>query len=521
MCSSHRQSGSPRSRLAATVLALCAAAAPAGAQPPQEPAASEPPASPTTLAERQRLIRDRLSHLEGRLLELSRLLGESEPAKAERLRDALHFAGSHRLRARLEQAAEALRTGDLSAAERQQEQLLDDLDALLGLLTSSLNEAERRRAERERLEALKQALRTLLDEQTQILYRTQQAEQQTGSQRQDRDQAQQAPTGAEPPQDLVPMLRQLEQLQRAAQRRADELRRDLRQPQDAPPAAPHGQDAAPAEPLRSAPGAPQLERASGHMQHAAERLGAAQPAPARQSQEQALGQLQQALDELDQALRQVRREESEETLAALEARVRSMLTRERQVLAGVVTLHEKGATNWTRVEQLRLTESATTQRQVAEDCDATLRILLDEGTTVIVPELLRQLSRDMADVATRLEGSDTSPDTLRELSDIIALLEEMLSAIEQKREADARTDQAPPPADDDGPRPLLPASAELKLLRSAQLRLNERTAALAAPATSAAAAPAPHEAEVGSQMQRLGERQRRLAELARRMNERK
>jgi hypothetical protein len=477
----------PAAALIGLVAAAGLAAAPLpGQTPPAAP--SEPGAapSPSSLSEQQRVVRDRLQRLESRMLQLSRLLAETEPEKAERLRDALDYMGSHRLKARLEQLGRLLETEQFGEADRGQELLLADLDALLSLLTSSLNEVERRREERQRLEGLKRAVRALLDEQTQIFYRTRHA-------------GQRAAQAEETPGDLGDMLRQLERLQRDMQRRAGELQREMRQP---------------AEPERSTPGEPQLGRAAGHMQRAADALGEGQPEPARQDQERALEQLQQALDQLDDALRQVRREESEETLTALEARFRSMLNRERQVLEVVGALDRKDPASWARVERLQLAEAVETQHGVRADCAATLRILVDEGTTVIVPELLRQVEIDMADVAAALERFDTARETQRVLADIIALLEEVLAAIERQRAEDTRLAKEGEQQPGDGPRPLLPGSAELKLMRSSQLRLNQRTVELAV-------SPAEFEDERVDDLEQLARRQRHLADLARRMNERK
>ncbi len=477
----------PPSVLIGLIIALWAAPHSAwGQTSPDAENEAEVKASRPSLSERQRVVRDRVQRLESSMLKLSRLLAEREPEKAERLRDALKYAGSRRIKARFEELTELLETDRLSEADRQQELLLADLDALLVLLTSSLNEVERRRAERQRLEALKRTIRTLLDEQTQILYRTQHVEQQV-------EQADDVS------KDVAEMLRQLERLQRDAQHQADELQRDMQKPDRR---------------KRATPGSPQIGRAAENMQRAADALGESQPGEAKQEQQDALEQLRQALDELDDALRQVRREESEETLAALEARLRSMLTREQRVYAAAVALDEKGVDNWTRVDRLHLAESAETQHGVHDDCRGTLRILVDEGTTVIVPELMRQMAADMADVATRLDRSDTSPATRRVLADIIALLEEILNAVERKREEDARLEQQGGQQSGDRPRALLPGSAELKLLRSSQQRLNERTLELAV-------LPDALDGDQARTMQRLSQRQRRLAELARRMNERK
>jgi hypothetical protein len=127
---------------------------------------------------------------------------------------------------------------------------------------------------------------------------------------------------------------------------------------------------------------------------------------------------------------------------------------------------------------------------------------------------MRQMAGDMTEVAARLDHADTSPATRRALTDIIALLEEMLQAVEQKRAEDARLEQQGGQQSSDQPRPLLPGSAELKLLRSSQQRLNERTLELTQ-------SPDALNQEQTATAQRLSQRQRRLADLARRMNERK
>ncbi len=455
---------------------------------------TEPASSPesavadedASLAKRQQVLRDRLQRLEGSMLKLSSLLAEREPEKAERLRDALKYTGSRRLKAQLRAVIELLESDQLSEADQRQEGLLADLDALLTLLTSSMNEAERRRAERRRLEQLKRTVRALLDDQTRLLQRTRQAEQ-----RLDRE-------GAEA-RDVDDVLRELERLQRAARRQADGVGREMGKSE---------------QPESETPGKPQIGRAARQMGSAADALGEGRPDEARSQQQEAVEQLQQALDELDDALRQVRREESEETLAALEARFRNMLNREQRVLAAVTALDEKGAENWTRVEQLRLAEATQAQHAVYDDCRSTLRILLDEGTTVIVPELLRQMADDMSEVASRLAGLDTSARTRLVLEDIIALLEEMLQAVEKKREDDARLEkEGQQQQSGNGARPLLPGSAELKLLRGSQLRLNERTLMLAGKDAS--------DERHARAMSQLGRRQRQLADLALQMNERK
>jgi len=562
-------------------------------------AQSQPAATQLSLELRQAAIRERVQQLENRLLMLGRVLAESEPDRAERVRAALDQSGQRQVKRRLDRLVQLLRAGQLSEAEREQEALLADLESVLAVLTDTSSDLDRRRAERERLDGFRRAIRALQEGQLEQLYRThaaaaaeqlaqrlrEQAERAARLVEQQRELRDQPPADAdrhraaqdELEQQARALARALADQQQATsdesaagalreatdqtERAADRMHAAATAPEAAreavAPAQREAEEAlrrvaarlrteaerldgraaledieraqrtlerqaadvaekmkAPADTAPKTPGERQVHGARQHMQGAADRLGEQAEEEAQVEQQAALEQLQRAQEELDDALRQVRREELEETLAALETRFKSMLTRERQVRQEVATLYTKGSDRWTRTDQLKLTELAQTQRGVADDCAAVVRILVGEGTTVILPEMVEQLGRDVADVASRLEQSDLAPPTQTALDLVIEVLAEIVSAIEVRRqeERDAAA-QAPDAGANDAGRPLLPGSVELKLLRSAQLRINEQTAA-------ADAADAQPLEERRPMLQRLAQRQRQIAEMSRRMNER-
>lgn len=563
------------------------------------------PTDDTPLPQRQQAIRDRIQRLESRMLQLSQLLVESEPDKAERLRDALERTGERQVNRRIEQLVALLRSEKLSDADREQTKLLSDLEEILTLLTTATDDAERRRAERERLEAHKRAIQALMQDQTEQHQQTQlaqtsaeraaalgklaeQLEKTEAEQKQLREQpksgdapaekqqaalaervraaegeirakgkgdeqspaqpelepaAEDAAAAAEAMQQAADKLQsaggaeaQAQEAQQKAEERlarairrlreeqekarqqsaVEELARRQRQTQQkADDVARQMQPQSEREP--GAPGGGNVQQAAQNMQRAADRLGEQQPGGAKQEQEQALEQLQEALDELDDALRQIRREEMVETLAALEARFKSMLTREESVREAVIALHNKGAPAWNRTDQLQLGEAAQTQHAVADDCAAVLRLLTDEGTTVILPDLVRQLAADMTQVAAALDQADVSNGTQAALTAIIDALKEIVAAVEQQRNEQESNEggEGGEGGNGDSNPPLLPGSAELKLLKAAQIRVNDRTAALGA------ALQGPPDAPTVQQFERLGQRQRSLSDLARRMYERK
>ncbi|MBI5866201.1 MAG: hypothetical protein HZB38_17160 [Planctomycetes bacterium] len=445
-------------------------------------------ASNGPLVDRERDVLARVQRLESTMLKLTKLLAESEPAKAERLKDALDLAGKQRIKARIEAIAALLAGRKLSDADAEQQALLTDFDNLLKTLTNPAGELDARRQEREQLEKLKRSIRTLLDEETQILYRTQQIEKQAEA------------AGDGDGQAAADQLDKLEEMQRQTERKTAELQKEM-QP-------------APDEQRAARPGAEEAQQADEQMRHSADALGDDKPKQAAENQEKAIQKLQEALDELDDALRQVRKEEMDDTLAAIEGRLRDLLAQEKQVREAIRPLEAKSAADFTRADQSQLIDAAAAQKKAAADADMTLRILIDEGTTIAAPELMKQYAGDIAVVASMLEKTEPTAPAAVILDDVIASLEELLAAVERRRD-ETRDQQDNPdgqqPQPNDGPQPLLPNSAELKLLRAAQVRVNERMPAAADSA----------EASAATEFQRLAKRQTELSELTRRMFERK
>ncbi len=297
-------------------------------------------------------------------------------------------------------------------------------------------------------------------------------------------------------------VRELETGQRGAQSQAEQIEKQMQ-----PQGGKSGQE--------QTPGQAPLQQAREQMQRAADRLGEDQPDQAQPPQESAAEKLQEALDELDDALRQVRKEEMEEFLASLESRFKALLTQEEAIRASIGALDAKGSVNWVRTDHLQLAEQARTQWKLAEEAGAIARLLIDEGTTVMIPDLVRQLEQDLGGAAKRLDAADAGPQTQALVDDGIAMLREILDAVEMQRK-DLQENGAPEGQQEGGGEPareaLLPGSAELKLLKSAQVRLNRRTEALQS---------RPDAKDAAADFAETARRQRELADVSHKMNERK
>ncbi|MFQ5461662.1 MAG: hypothetical protein ACE5E5_03445 [Phycisphaerae bacterium] len=266
------------------------------------------------------------------------------------------------------------------------------------------------------------------------------------------------------------------------------------------------------------PGTQGLEKAKQHMNDAGKQLEDDKPAEANTDQQEAIEELQQAREELEDALEQLRKEEKAETLRDLELRFREMLSKQRVLNAGTDTLAAMKVETFERAEQLQLADLAAKQRALAQDAATCLLILDEDGTTIVFPRILEQVGQDMTSVAKRLGRANVGSLTRQIEQEIVTTLEQLLEAVEemQQENEQAQSRPKPPNASDDDDQ-LLPESAELRLLRSSQLRVNERTDAI----EEARLASGESQDSIVRECKTTAKRQRDLMEVATQIRERK
>lgn len=270
-------------------------------------------------------------------------------------------------------------------------------------------------------------------------------------------------------------------------------------------------------PQEPAPGNQNVEKAGEHMQKSADDLEQNKPQDASPNQQKALDELEQARKQLQEALDQLRREQQEEILRGLESRFRAMLAQQVLINEGTLALDQKGKDAWAHADDLKLAALSQDQGGVADQAGQALNILKEEGTTVVFPRIVEQMREDMMQVASLLHDRKTGARTQRIENEIVTTLKEMIDSIKEMRKklqdgesggsgGQQQSQQAPP---------LLPSSAELKLLRSCQQRVARQTSDFHGehPAT-------PLDAEARAELEQIAERQQEVAEMARKMNER-
>jgi hypothetical protein len=454
-------------RLPALVIALLTIA-PAAAQ-----SASPEPAA---LAGQQRAVHERYGRFEERIAALIQSLRDTAPDQAERLAATLDRSGRAGVRQELAALATLLGAGRLDSADARQRQTLTTLQELLALLTAADAPEQHWRATLEQLRAWRAAVAALRDAQL----------------------AAADALAATPPTDAADFAAAAA-AQQTLSSQTNALRADMAASPDAPAA-----------------GQRPLEQAAPHMDTAAAELAKQDASAGEREQRAAAAALSAALAELDSALSEAAQAARANRLAELLAHLRDLLARQRAITAAARPLAARPAADWTTDDELRLAVLAAEQGGTADATDAVRGLLSDEDAVVVLPELLAQVAADQRDAAQRLTARDLTPPTLALLDDIVAQLVDLLGVLEaQQQPQRPPPDQLPPdaptePGESGEPPtpPLVPGSAELRLLRSAQARLNTAAAQLD---TLPPDAP---------QRARLVTRQRELADLTRQMLER-
>ena len=224
------------------------------------------------------------------------------------------------------------------------------------------------------------------------------------------------------------------------------------------------------------PGQQQMEAASESMKQAAKNLDDGNTDQAQNDQKQAQQKMEEALDEIEERLNQLREETREEKLARLEARFREMYDRQKVASAMTIDLDDKkvnlGPLN--RRDQLLLLRVATDELEISEVGQQAYDLLLEDGTSVVFPEALQDLRADLDRVAALLYEEQTNRLTQLLQKEIEAGILDLLDSLEEAKNEEESSGGGGG-GGGGGDQPLLKKSAELKILRMQQQRLNRRT----------------------------------------------
>ena len=440
------------------------------------------------LTDKQRNLGERYAGLEQILFRLSETSGSSNPRQAALLKKVLIESKDKLLVRRFENLASTLERRQLSDAVASQTEIEQDLRELLKLLENE-NRNERREEEKEKIKEFLKDLEEILQGERTLKNQTQQLE--------------------------VPHLPTLEKTQQQIRLRTETLRDRIaehdgterrqtadgkeqesqsgKSEQSKSPSGQSeqsesqpGQSEQSSQKQESSPSQRAMQRALERMKQAEQKLKEAEKAGAIEEQEEAIALLQQLKEELERILRQLREEEMMQTLEKLEERFKRMLRQEQAIRSQTERLIDElageGAVAPDQGRQIKIKADrlGIDQQSVIDDAELALQLLREDGTAQAMAESLVQARFDMAEVKNRLERTALDTITLRIEDAVIDSLQEMLSAvqtaIEESRQRQENAGAQPPGSGEaTAEEPLIQVLAELRMIRSMQERINERT----------------------------------------------
>jgi RNA binding exosome subunit len=220
----------------------------------------------------------------------------------------------------------------------------------------------------------------------------------------------------------------------------------------------------------------QIEDAEKYQDRAEDNLRKDNRKDAPEDEQAALDKLNQAKKALEDLLRQLREEEIERLLARLEARCRRMLALQIGVRDDTVALDKVIKDNPnsqpTRADQQASNVLSDREEEIVKEARAGLALLEAEGSAVAFAEVFSQVKGDMETVALRLRKTDTGVVTVTIEDQIIDTLKEMIEALKKAQKSGGGGGGG---GSGRAPDRLLDLLAELKMIRSMQKRVNQRT----------------------------------------------
>ncbi len=252
-----------------------------------------------------------------------------------------------------------------------------------------------------------------------------------------------------------------------------------------------------------------LRRAERSMQDAAQRLDAENLEGAIEDQEEALEELNRSEDRLREEKERLERERRERVTQVVVAKLYTMLA-DQQVMTSETKDLEKQRQNLSRSGAISVPgvketfefagrSLARRERGLGTDAEDILRVLSEEASSVVAPEILRRVISDLENVSGRLDESDTGQLVQVLQDDVETSLRELIEALkpannrkrmdqnrqraggaqekkEQQQGQQQQQQQGEQGDEEQEKKDLITPVMELRMLISAQRRVRARTA---------------------------------------------
>lgn len=236
---------------------------------------------------------------------------------------------------------------------------------------------------------------------------------------------------------------------------------------------------------------------------------------AGKSADQAIDELNKAIQELEKRLKQLREQEAVKLLAGLEAQCARMLEMQRRVYAATqevdAAVRKSGQKSTADIQKAQ--QQSDEERKIVTEADTALKLIQSEGSAVAFGRVLEEVREDMIAVERRLGSATVDADTQQIEANIIAMLDEMTKALaKQKQDMQQQQQQQQQQNQNNGPPPnreLVNLLAELKLIRTLQTQVNDRTKMYGAKSPGEQAA----DPQVQAELRTLAARQAKIEEM--------
>ena len=403
----------------------------------QQPADGEQRTILGTLSRAQFDLAHRIEDVQRRMGDMRDKLAESDPAAADNIGDALHLGVRRGVRNKMQQAGDEIKNNQAGRAAGIQEQLVDDLDEIIGVLTH--------RNERQ-LEHRRTQLQAAAEELDRIALRAKQ-------QRADL-QAAESENPIRGPRQLEDTAQKIAELREQTARMSRQLER-----------------------LQANRAARDLDRAAQNMQRWADAAGQGNAEQADPPAGQAEADLAAAQQQLAEALRQVEQALLNEQLAQLDDRLTGLIDRQQAAGDEISRLDQLRITqgSWTPGQRSSLHRAAVDESKLAEETD---RLAARLEQAAVFRFGLAQIAGQMRQIVGRLDQNQTEQSTQALAAAAYDGLVRLQTALRDDDQAADQDDAAGGGGSGGGE--ASPASppvnlAELKLLRMLQEDLRQRT----------------------------------------------
>ena len=235
------------------------------------------------------------------------------------------------------------------------------------------------------------------------------------------------------------------------------------------------------------PGKEDVAKASENMSGASGKLSGGKAGEASENQEEAIENLEKGREKVEQTLEALQEAFRNQLIAYLKQKFTHMLAEQKAASHSTRSLDLKlraiGLAAGGKAPGIDIKDRQMAQQIAARElkltivCDDILDVLSEDGTTLVFPEIVTELQADLKHVGESMGKLQTGKATRMVQKDIEDTLSEILAALEEAAK------KPPPPNPNKGREkqnqnssaPLLAKSAELKMVRALQVRVNRRT----------------------------------------------